>query len=765
MLKVMSHQQLGEQEVRKSLIAGSIHLDLAEQRLWLDDEVVTLRQKPFLLLQELMSHPGELLTKDALIHAGWEGRVVTDGVLTTAMKELRKALGDRPRQPRVIETVHGRGYRFLLPVTVQTGDSQYRDGADTASSVHPPVAAHSARKPWLLALLALVSLLLAIFALWRPWTSVAGLHTTENSGVRAAPASNSIALLPLDDFSPGGARRWFADGLSEEILNVLAQVPGLQVASRTSSFRFRDTDTDIREIGRELGVAYVLEGSVRTNRDAIRVTVQLIGTDSGIHVFSRSWNRPLAPEHVFAIQSDIAREVLVAIDSELSPLPELPGLPEGTGQAAYEAFLHGRELLERRAPEYLPEAVRQLREAVAAAPRYAPARAALGEALIIAGQFNAGDLATAVQEAAGLVEEALRQQPDNAQVLRAASLLRLTQGRREEALTMVDQGLAVSPGLAELHFRRATVLSVLRRYEDARDSFMAAYLLNPLSVNTMAAVAQVHYYEGNTEAALALADKNLRWNPEHPIALQMMGRINLGIGDYLAAAEQLHATLERSPEQYFGHFFQGYLFWQLGMDSELLAQERNDITAISRAAALLATGKPAAARAETADVPDRMMPDLNALAIAFWSRAESSDLTLADAYADALGLLNPDSDAELLYPGTIYKVALIWEASERPEVQVLWDRLQRQFAGWQPSEAPLTAHHTLAATALYLRQGRQDEALALLERAQRQGLVLRQLQFDPAFDEVRENPRFSSVVHAMQERAGVLRRNLRASPG
>ncbi|HSM12109.1 MAG TPA: hypothetical protein VK827_11155, partial [Lysobacter sp.] len=195
------------------------------------------------------------------------------------------------------------------------------------------------------------------------------------------PPIASVAILPFTDLSETGDQDYFCDGLAEEILSALTRVPGLQVASRTSSFRFRGGDTDPRDIGRALNVAAIMEGSVRKAGARVRVTAQLIDTGNGYHLWSETFDRALTD--IFAIQEEIARSVVHALRASL----KAEGRIELTRYAprdmrAYDFYLRGRQLERHTTRLAWQNAPQMFRRAIALDPDYAQAHAGLADALI-----------------------------------------------------------------------------------------------------------------------------------------------------------------------------------------------------------------------------------------------------------------------------------------------------------------------------------------------------------------------------------------------
>ena len=262
----------------------------------------------------------------------------------------------------------------------------------------------------------------------------------------------SVAVLPFVNMSPDPAQEYFSDGMTEEIINALVKIPGLSVPARTSVFAFRGYSGDVREIGASLGVAHVLEGSVRSQGDQVRITAQLIKVDDGFHVWSETFDRKL--ENIFSVQEEIAGAIAEALVGEL--VSSVNTVPNQTrNMAAYDTYLQGRAALRRREDE----AVTLLELATAADPEFAPAWAALA----IAYQSIIEDDVRAMETA----RKALALDADNVDALNAmGGALRRTR-RWLEAESYFDRALAIDPNSAELLEDYAEFLSYLGRCEEA----------------------------------------------------------------------------------------------------------------------------------------------------------------------------------------------------------------------------------------------------------------------------------------------------------
>jgi len=301
---------------------GNYRFDAASGRLWAGDDELRLTPKASAVLAALVAQAGQPVSKDDLFATVWNGTAVSDDALTSCIQELRRVLGDDPKQPQYIETRHRRGYRFIAEV----------------SAVSPPEA--------------------------------------QPSPMPAAADIAAIAVLPFADMSPARDQDHLCEGLAEELINALTHVDGLRVASRTASFQFRSVGADIRAVGRHLNVGSLLEGSVRKADDRIRVTVQLIEVATGFHRWSQRFDRKL--DDVFAIEDEIAETVATSLRGGVLSAREREGLTRPpTSAAAYEFYLRGRQHVPRMTDPDLQTARAMFERAIQLDPAYAPAFAGL----------------------------------------------------------------------------------------------------------------------------------------------------------------------------------------------------------------------------------------------------------------------------------------------------------------------------------------------------------------------------------------------------
>jgi len=323
---------------------------------------------------------------------------------------------------------------------------------------------------------------------------VASAEPAEEKAVPAATDGaatfddTSIAVLPFVNLSSDPEQEFFSDGISEELLNVLAQYPDLRVAARTSSFQFKDDNRDISEIARLLKVNHVLEGSVRKSGTRLRITAQLIEADNGYHLWSETYDREL--NDVFAIQDEISAAIGSALRSKLKldeeSLQSAPRVAESRNTAAYEAFLHGRHLINERGNRAITEAVRYLQKSLRLDPSYAPAHAHLAIAyfLLSNNPSSYGDLTDAevISKATPHIEQAEQLDPDFAELWGAKAQLSFIQGKMEQGIEYLNRALELNPVYVDAMNWRHNAANGLGDFALAAETILALLEVDPYSI-------------------------------------------------------------------------------------------------------------------------------------------------------------------------------------------------------------------------------------------------------------------------------------------
>lgn len=349
---------------------------------------------------------------------------------------------------------------------------------------------------------------------------------------QTGPSPQSIAVLPFVNMSSDKENEYFSDGLSEELLNLLAKIPELQVAARTSAFSFKDTDADVVEIAQTLKVAHVLEGSVRKSGDEIRITAQLIKANDGFHLWSETWDRTLVD--VFAIQDEIAEKVVAALKVTL--LGEVPHA-RVTDPHAYELYLQAKAAADVGTEESMAESVRLLEQALAIDPEYAEAWTELS--VVQTNQTGSGYISAAdgfaraavsarralaidpkdaralsglgwnamyrdwdFAEAARLIGESLRWEPGNASVMNASAVLNGVFGRRQQMMSLYEEALERDPMAMSVLGNLTGAYLNNDRIDDAAVLVERMRDVSPTSSFVETYGAWLHWWRGETEAAL-----------------------------------------------------------------------------------------------------------------------------------------------------------------------------------------------------------------------------------------------------------------------
>ena len=389
----------------------------------------------------------------------------------------------------------------------------------------------------------------------------------------AAPEA-SVAILPFSDLSEAKDQDYFCDGLAEEILNALTAVRGLRVASRTSSFRFRDSATDAREIGRTLNVASIMEGSVRKAGERVRVTAQLIDAGNGYHLWSENFDRGL--EDIFAIQEEIARSIVRALRVSLKT-PEALDFERNAPRdvRAYEFYLRGRQLQAMKSTFTWTAAPEMFRRAIELDPAYAQAHAGLADSLVELLLWRLAHPGDVLDEALAASRRALELAPDLAEAHVAhANTLHLN-GDTVASERAFARAIALNPGLYEAHYYFARHLFAGGQDARAVDEFEAAHRARPdefqaLTLAVMPAQVMGDHARANELArrALQLALAEAEMDPENGRARYLAAGLQLRLGDKEAGRRNIEAALRLRPDD-FGTLYNAACFHALAGEPDI----------------------------------------------------------------------------------------------------------------------------------------------------------------------------------------------------
>jgi TolB-like protein/DNA-binding winged helix-turn-helix (wHTH) protein len=501
-------------------------------RITRDDSTITLELKVMEVLVCLAEHAGDLVTRQQLTDDVWATEFVSDNTLTHAVTELRKALCDDAKSPTYIETIHRKGYRLVAPVAWVAKEREPAGARSMAATDRP-------RWPYILAVA--VVAVIAFLVILRP----AALFKRRN-GEPNQQGLPRIVVLPFDNLgSPDD--EYFTDGVTDEITSRLAVVSGLQVISRTSAMQYKERRPQLPQIGEELNVGYVLEGSIRWDRNGgghgrVRITPQLIRVADDTHLWSERYDREL--EDIFTVQSDIAEKVVAQLAATLleSERPAVLARPT-ENMEAYQAYLLGVQFLQRSSDE--PDmrlAIEMLERAVELDPEFALAHARLSETYSFI--FHAGfmgkseEVLTKAKDSAeralelqpGLPEAqralgwyhyrgfrdydlarehfaaAAERLPNDPGVLSATFAIARRMGRWDEAIAAVERWRGVDPNNSVVDMELLTTYQLLRRYEKAEEAARRVTVATDRTDGFAWAAWNYLLWDGTTDRARSLLE-------------------------------------------------------------------------------------------------------------------------------------------------------------------------------------------------------------------------------------------------------------------
>jgi TolB-like protein/tetratricopeptide (TPR) repeat protein len=478
---------VGARDSAAAFRLGDWRVEPALDRVSRGDEIHHLRPRLMDLLVFMARRQGDVLSKDEILSEVWHRQFVAESVLSRSIADLRRLFGDEAARPRVIETIPKRGYRLIAAVMPQ---------AQTTAGARPAL---------------------------------------------------SIAVLPFVDMAAGRDQGYFCEGLAEELTNSLAHVPGLRVVARTSAFAFKDRAVDVREIGRMLGVGFIVEGGVQRAGDRLRVTVQLIDTADGCHVWSEHFGG--AAGDIFLIQDEITSAVVSALPATL-PVVNASRFRRGaTGNpAAHDLYLRGRHLSAQRSPATLAEALACYERALAADPDYAAAWAAVAECHCVRGFTGFARPSEVFPLGRAAAERALAIDPELADAHAALGHeCGMYEWQWAGAERHFRRALDLNPGHALARVWYSHLLAASGRFAEAIEVTERACEVDPLSPTVETTLGLALYHAGEYERAAACYRRVLEAAPHFALARLHLGRVFILEGRLQEAVDQLTQAAEALP--------------------------------------------------------------------------------------------------------------------------------------------------------------------------------------------------------------------------
>ncbi len=495
----------------------SFQLDPENHSLCRGEERLQITPKAFDVLCHLVEKAGSLVTQDELLEALWPNTYINPEVLRKYILEIRRVLGDQPGKPVFIETVTKRGYRFIAPVTDQSS-AQAPGPATLEETPRPPGAQatlleqENSSNKVTMRKLAIPAVLLIVVAI-----AMTGYYWRVRTRLKAPASGNSsIAVLPFVDLSSGKDQEYFSDGLTEELITSLAKIPSLKVVARSSSFQFKGKNEDPRGVGQKLGVATVLEGSVRKDGDRVRITAELIKADDGFQLWSETYDRDIS--HIFAAQDEIARAVTDALQLKLlrDDSSATRAGSTTTNSQAYEAYLQGQYFIARgQDKEDLEKALAYADQAIKLDAGYAPAWGQRAQVLQTLASVALIENADGYRRARESAEKAIALDPNLATGYMALGLVQINHDWDwEGADESLKKAGVLEPGSATVLGNRAYLAGNLGQLEKAIELRRAAIALDPLRANFHLALGYELLLLGRFDEAKAALQRAQELNPQ-----------------------------------------------------------------------------------------------------------------------------------------------------------------------------------------------------------------------------------------------------------
>jgi TolB-like protein/DNA-binding winged helix-turn-helix (wHTH) protein/Flp pilus assembly protein TadD len=529
----------------------TFRLDTTNHLLWRNGDRVPIAPKGFDVLAYLVEHAGRLVTQDEILEALWSETYVNPEVLRKYILEIRRTLGDRPDNPEFIETVPKRGYRFVAPVleestaeppVVATSPAVEESGTEenVGPATSPPERESSSGKYrlWKFAVLPALAIVAA---------AVAGQHFRAARNRANAPSlkNTSIAVLPFSDMSVAKDQEYFSDGLAEQLINDLAKISGLKVVGRSSAFQFKGKNEDVRDVGRKLGVANVLEGSVRRDGNHVRITAELIKADDGFQLWSQTYDREI--KDIFGVEDDIAQAATEALRLKLmggNGQPVASNL-RSTNLEAYQAYLQAEYFRGRgQSKEDLDKALAYTDTAINLDEKYAPAWALRSLVQNAMAESGLTDTTEGFRKARDDAERAIALDPTLASAYLALATTQIFYDWDWDAgNTSLTKAAELEPGSVEIFRLRSYLSRVVGNLDQANKLYEQAVALDPLRTNSHLGRGYLLYVAGRYDEAQTALQKAQDLNPQAPLVHLTLGKILLAEG----RSQQALVEIEKEP--------------------------------------------------------------------------------------------------------------------------------------------------------------------------------------------------------------------------
>ena len=564
---------------------ADFEVDVRARQLRKHGTKLKLHGQPFQMLLMLLEPAGEVVSREQMQEKLWPADTFVDfeHSLNTAIKRLRQALNDSATEPRFIETLPRVGYRFIAPVTAS--EEIYRDSPGLSPQTPSPVGGipgttlptSSPRRsvPWFLGLaiatLAVIGVAIG-FNVARTRDRLSGIfHSPKNDAALSASAKKtrrSVAVLPLQNLSADPAQTYFADGMTDELTTDLAQFADLRVISRTSAMHYRDASKTAPQIGKELGVDALVEGSVERVGDRVRIRAQLIDCATDRHLWAQSYDRDM--RDVLSLQTEAAKEIAEQVRGSVSsPQPTTqPANPAPVNPDAYEAYLKGRYFWNKRTQEGLNKSIEYFREAISKDPSFAAAYAGLADAYSLLGSdVLPADVANSKARAAA--SKAIELDSTIAEGHAALALVEFYYDWNwKQSEQEFRRAIELNPNYATAHQWYSYYLTAMLRFPEAVEQAEAAQQIDPLSLSINATLASRYRHAGRNDDALRLGERTLEMDPNFIPVHFSLAAVYESQGSWQRAIDEYRKVIELSPDDPTALAALGYIYARTGQKAD-----------------------------------------------------------------------------------------------------------------------------------------------------------------------------------------------------
>src|SRR5262252_6906175 len=508
--------------------------------------------QPLQVLAALLEKPGVLVTREELRQRVWpeDTFVDFDHAVNTAIKKIRIALGDEADNPRFVQTLPRRGYRFICPVVGdgQLAEAEYRAAAATPVAVTGPIDPGLSARPRFL-----VTILVSCFAValagmvYFSWRRMDAGYPSPGSGYVM------LAVLPFQNLSGDPSQDYFSDGLTEEMIAQLGPLSPdhLGVIARTSTMAYKHTSKNVKQIGSELGVGYILESSVRREGNQIRISVQLIRVHDQLQVWARSYDRHIS--HSIEVQEEVAKAVAEQIDIKLSSSYKGRTSPHHLDAEANEAYLRGRYFWNQFTPEGYRKAISYFQQAIERDSNFAEAYSGLADSynfLVVTDSIPANE---GRAKAPGAARRAVSLGFNLAEPHASLGVaITRSEWNWTGAENEVTRAITLNPSDAMAHRFYASILGATGRHREAWEQINEAMRLDPLSLPNNAEVVLTLYYARNYDQAIEQSKKAIQLDPNYVRTHFWLGRVYSQKGMHKEAIAASKKILESMPDSTLG---------------------------------------------------------------------------------------------------------------------------------------------------------------------------------------------------------------------